>query len=122
MPQILGPRADRAAAPAAARTVTRRSTASRPKAALPQATRSPARSGPPGGARGTSRESGRLDDQHGAACVVADRVGHAAEDLALHALVADHEHVRVVLVGQLPEHLGGVALLGLAGRLEPSLA
>ena len=57
---------------------------------------------------------GRLDDQHGAGRVVRDGVRHAAEHLALHPLVADHEQVGVVARRELDQDLGGIALARLA--------
>ena len=56
---------------------------------------------------------GRADDQHGAGRVVGDLVRHRAQQEALgagHALVADDDQVGVVLLGDVEDGVGRVAL------------
>ena len=66
----------------------------------------------PGRDRRAAR-SGRPDDQHRAGRVVRDLVRHRAEQEALgpgHALVADDDQVGALLLGDVEDRVGGVAL------------
>ena len=59
------------------------------------------------------RRYARPDDQHAAGRVVADLVGHRAEQEALgagHALVADHDEVGAALLGHVEDGVGRIAL------------
>ena len=60
-----------------------------------------------------ARRSGRADDQHRAGRVVGDLVRHRAEQEALragHALVADDDQVGLLLLGDVEDRVGRVAL------------
>ncbi len=67
----------------------------------------------PGGFEGLLRvekRSGRLDKEDRTGRLVGDRVGNASENPAMHALVADHQRVRLALLGQPHQDIGRVAL------------
>ena len=68
--------------------------------------------------------SGRPDDHHAARRVMGDLVRHAAEQEALragHALVADHDQVGVLLLGDVEDRVGRVALARVGLDLDPLL-
>ncbi len=73
-------------------------------------------------ARCVPERSGGSDDQHRAGRVVRDLVRHAAEQEPLgarHALVADHDQVGVLLLGDVEDRVGRLALAGEGAHLDP---
>src|SRR3954469_7282799 len=66
-------------------------------------------------------ESGRLDDVHRAGRLVRDAVRHAPEHPSVHALVADHQQVRVAPLRESGEHLGRVAVVDHRRALDLSV-
>src|SRR6266516_4329906 len=69
-------------------------------------------------------DSGRADDVDAAGGVVGDLVRHAAEQEALragHPLVADHDQVRLDLLGDVQDRVGGIPLPRVALGFDPML-
>src|SRR5215211_6333634 len=74
--------------------------------------------------RGAASSLGGADDVNAAGRVVGDLVGHADEEEALgtrHALVADHDEVGVLLLGNIEERVGRIPLTGVRGDLDALL-
>src|SRR5262249_45170041 len=72
-----------------------------------------------------SMPSGSADDQHRAGGVMGDLVGHRTEQEAPragHALVAHDDEVRLLLLGDLKDRSGGLALAGVGVHLDARLA
>jgi hypothetical protein len=75
--------------------------------------------GSPVGAPASVRLCG-LDDQDGAARLVGDRIGNAAEDSALHALTANHQEVGPTLLRKANENVARVPLVDQRATIQPA--
>src|SRR5215216_6019735 len=62
---------------------------------------------------------GRLDHEDRAGCLVGDRVRHAAENPAMHALVADHEEIGPALRRKAHQHIARLTLVDAGGAIDP---